>query len=213
MDSKDPLAPLETAVSVIVWLMLGFAAIMVIAFTFGSGSVAGMSRHDSQVCVEIQPGQGVPYVSTGDESGKVKGLRSGVTSNPSEIQVCDTKPGAAEIALQALTVVPALAGVVGFFVWLRFLLRRMRRDGVFADRVPHAFGMLGGALVIWAMLVWPIDGFVRAALLNRMTEDSTAIFLSANFPIVPILVGVGLMTLGRVFGQAVALRHDSEATI
>jgi hypothetical protein len=213
---KSALAPLDTTVSIILTLMVGFAVVMLIATIFGSGSIAGMRRTNPEVCVETRPGQGVGLGGNGIRPGGDGpiGLRDGVRWYPTEVEICDTAPSASTLALGGLAVAPGAVGVMGFFGLMWVVLRRARRIGVFADSIPRSLRLLGAFLLGWTLLSWVVVGLTRAALFSRMAEGrSISMFLPSDFPVVPVLVSLGLLTLAGVVTQAVALREDVEATI
>jgi hypothetical protein len=70
---------------------------------------------------------------------------------------------------------------------------------------------LGRILIAWAVLDFVVSGWVNAAMLNRMTDS--ALILTATVPWLPVLLGIALLALASVMGQAVGMRRDVEATI
>ena len=129
------------------------------------------------------------------------------------MQVCDPDPDGATRALGIAGLTVWVVAPLLFFGLLWRLLRRARREGVFADRVPGGLRFLGGLLLVWAALDFVVTGFVNAALLNRMTDDTLVLFSSSDAPWLLVLLGLALLALERVMSQAVAMRHDVEATI
>ena len=206
--SSDPLRTLELLVGVIVAVLTVLACAVLVGTVAGPGTVPGL---DAEVCVTTSA-QGDPGFRRveGESTGPV-GLTDGITWEASEVRLCDPDPDAATrtlalVGLSVWVVVPLL-----FFGLLWRLLRRARREGVFADRVPRGLRSLGGLLLLWAVLDLVVSGFVDAALITRMT-DSLVLF-TADVSLVLVFLGVVLLALAQVMAQAVTMRRDVEATI
>lgn len=207
--TSDPLRSLESAVAVVVTL-LALLSVGVLAGTLvGSGSIPGV---EAEVCVTTSE-NGMPGFRRvdGERTGPV-GLAEGITWRAAEVQVCDPDPDGATRAVAAVGLAVWVVAPLLFFGLLWRLLRRARREGVFADRVPGALRMLGRLLLVWAALDFVVTGFVNAALLARMT-DGLPLFTSGDFPWLLVLLGIALLALARVMGEAVLMRHEVEATI
>lgn len=210
---SDPLKTLEVIVGGIFLLLAAFATLSIVGSVAGSGSIPGV---DAEVCVTSSVSDGLAF-QDGDNGaapafGPMK-LRDGIRWQSQQIQLCDPEPDGATrlLGVTGLTVW-AMAPLL-FFGLLWRLLRRARRDGVFADRVPDGLRMLGGFLLGWAALSFVVTGFVNAALINKMTDDEVWFFSTDDFPWLLILLGIAFLALERVIGQAVALREDVEWTI
>ncbi|QSR32118.1 hypothetical protein CFI00_16710 [Nocardioides sp. S5] len=204
---NDPLRTLELLVGVIVSLMALLAGLVLLGTIVGTGTIPGVN---AEVCASTAGDAPAFRRAEGDSTGPV-GLGEGITWRADEVQICDPDPDGGTRALAAVGLVVWAGAPLLFFSLLWRLLRRARREGVFADRVPGGLRTLGRILVAWAVLDFFVSGLVDAALLTRMT-DSTVI-LSGDVPWLPVLVGVTLLALARVIAQAVDLRRDAEATI
>ncbi|GAA1446542.1 hypothetical protein GCM10009641_70370 [Mycobacterium cookii] len=210
MDStrgNDPLRTLELLVGMIVSVMALLAGLVLVGTVVGTGAIPGVN---AEVCASTAGDAPAFRRTEGDSTGPV-GLGEGITWRADEVQICDPDPDGATRALAVLGLVVWAGAPLLFFSLLWRLLRRARREGVFADRVPGELRTLGRILIAWAALDFFVSGLVDAALLTRMT-DSTVI-LSGDVPWLPVLVGVTLLALARVIAQAVDLRRDAEATI
>jgi hypothetical protein len=205
--SNDPLRILEVLVGMVVAVMVVLAVATLAGTALGSGTVPGLN---AEVCATGSGDQPAFRRGEGETTGPV-GLRDGITWRVDEVQVCDPDPDGATRALAGAGLVVWVGGPMVFFVMLWLFLRRARREGVFADRVPGQLRTLGRILLMWAALDFVLSGGVNAALLNRMT-DSTLI-LTATVPWLPVLLGISLLALARVMGEAVDMRRDVEATI
>jgi hypothetical protein len=204
---NDPLKVLEVLVGMVVAVMAVLAVATLAGTAFGSGSVPGLT---AEVCATSSGDQPAFRQVDGERTGPVD-LREGITWRAEEVQVCDPDPDGATRALAGAGLVLWVGGPAVFFVMLWRFLRQSRREGVFADRVPGQLVTLGRILIGWAALDFVLSGWINAALLNRMS-DSTLI-LTATVPWLPVLLGIALLALARVMGEAVGLRRDVEATI
>lgn len=204
---NDPLRTLELLVAVIVSVMALLAGLVLLGTIVGTGTIPGVN---AEVCASTAGDAPAFRRTEGDSTGPV-GLGEGITWRADEVQICDPDPDGGTRALAAVGLVVWAGAPLLFFSLLWRLLRRARREGVFADRVPGELRTLGRILIAWAALDFFVSGLVDAALLTRMT-DSTVI-LSGDVPWLPVLVGVTLLALARVIAQAVDLRRDAEATI
>jgi hypothetical protein len=203
----DPLRTLEVLVGAVVALMGVFAVAMLLAMVAGTGSIPGVN---AEVCVTAS-GDAVGVGQSDSTSAGPAGLRDGVTWRSDEVQLCDADPDVSTRALAGAGLVVWIGAPVLFFCLLWRLLRRARRDGVFADRVPGGLRTLGRLLLVWAVLDFVVSGMVDAALVNRMTDG--ALVLTGEVPWQLVLGGLALLALARVMDQAVGMRHDVEATI
>lgn len=211
--NREPLRSLELTVAGMTVVMSVLMIAVLFGAVVGSGSIPGVN---AEVCVTTTPGQGLAFNTgeTGNTAVGPVGLRDGITWRADSIQVCDPRPAAATRALGGLGLtVWALAPLL-FFGLLWRLLRRARREGVFADRIPAGLRVLGGFLLVWAALDFVVTGFVNAALLSKMTQtEDLVLFSSGDIPWLLALLGLTLLALERVIEQGVALREDSETTI
>ncbi|MEO5663937.1 MAG: DUF2975 domain-containing protein [Nocardioides sp.] len=208
----DPLKVLEILVGVIVSLMAVVTVAVCVGAIAGSGSIPGLN---AEVCVTVAPGR-VAFQETQGSTPPAMGpmhLSDGIRWHTEQVRVCDPDPDGATRALGALGLTVWVLAPLIFFGLLWRLLRRARREGVFADRVPGGLRLLGGILLVWATLDFIVTGFVNAALLNRMTDEGLTLFMSSDFPWLQILLAVALLGLERVMAQALVMRRDVEATI
>lgn len=203
----DPLRVLEVLVGIVVAVMAVLAVATAAGTAFGSGLIPGL---DTEVCATASGDEPAFRRGDGDRTGPV-GLEDGIIWRVEEVQVCDPDPDGATRALGGAGLLVWVGGPALFFTMLWRFLRRARRDGVFADRVPGQLTTLGRILIGWAALDFVVSGWINAALLNRMTDS--ALVLTATVPWLPVLLGIALLALARVMAEAVGMRHDVEATI
>jgi hypothetical protein len=203
----DSLRVLQVLVGVVVAVLAVMACGVVVGAVAGSGTIPGL---DTKVCVTTTPDERRP----GRPDAMSPGLgrpTDRVTRTVEEVQICDHRPDRATRAIAGVGLAVGLLAPLLFFGLLWRLLRRARREGVFADRVPAGLRLLGGLLLVWAALGFVVNGFVTAALLTRLT-DSVVLF-KVDVSLTLVLLGVALLALAEVMAQAVDMRHDVEATI
>lgn len=205
--SNDPLRILELLVGVVVCVMAVLAVATLAGTAFGSGEVPGVN---AEVCATGSGDQPAFRQVAGERTGPV-GLGDGITWRAEEVQVCDPDPDGPTRLLAAAGLLVWVGGPAVFFTLLWRFLRRARCEGVFADQVPDQLRTLGRVLIAWAALDFVVSGAVDAALLNRMAEST--LVLTATVPWLPVLLGIALLALARVMGEAVGLRRDVDATI
>ena len=205
--STDPLRTLEILIGVLVGLMGVFAAVMLVGTVAGTGSIPGV---DAEVCVS-GTGESLGMRTSEAATGGPADLREGVTWRADEVKICDASPDGATRALAGVGLLVWIGAPVLFFSLLWLLLRRARREGVFADRIPGRLRGLGRLLLVWAVIDFFVTGLVDAALLNRMTRGT--LVLTGEVPWQLVLSGIALLALASVMGQAVGMRRDVEATI
>ena len=206
--SKDPLRTLERLVGLIVSVMVLFASLVLVGTVAGIASIPGV---DAEVCVTTS-GETIGFRAPGEAAGPVD-LRDGVTWRAEEVKVCDPAPDGTTRALAGVGLLVWIGAPALFFALLWRLLRRARREGVFADRIPSRLRTLGRVLLGWAALDLVVSGFVNAALITRMTSDYTLVLFTADVSWLLVLLGLALLALARVMGEAVDMRRDVEATI
>lgn len=197
-------------VGVIVALMGIVAVLVLVGVVAGSSTIPGVN---AEVCVTTS-GQGTPAFRTteGDTTGPV-GLADRITWRAEEVKICDPDPGGVTRGLAAVGLAVWIGAPVLFFSLLWRLLRRARREGVFADRIPGGLRRLGTFLLVWAALDFVVTGLVDAALITRMTDEDSLVMFTGEVPLILLLLGLALLALEWVMAQAVDMRHDVEATI
>ncbi len=205
--STDPLRTLEILVGMVVSVMALVTGLAIIGTVVGTGTIPGLN---AEVCASMVGDEPAFRKGAGESTGPV-GLDAGITWRAEDVQICDPDPDGGTRALAGAGLVVWVGAPLVFFGLLWRLLRRARREGVFADRVPGDLRTLGRILIAWAVIDFFVSGVINALLLNRMTESTSV--LSADVPWLPVLVGITLLALARVLGEAVDMRRDIEATI
>jgi hypothetical protein len=107
---------------------------------------------------------------------------------------------------------PAIYGMGALtFVWL--LARRARREGFFAPSVARGLSRLGTYLAVGSVVTSLVVLVARKQLLDTMLPDGSYGQIGLDLSWSAVLFGVGLVTLGRVMGHAVAMREELDATV
>lgn len=210
--SRDPLAPIDFAVTVVTALFLLGLTALVIAISFGSGS--GLGFGGDEVCAQTRPGV-VPWGGSRAGGDHVIGLAADARAYPTDLAVCATDPGVRDRIAYGLTRWPSLLLALGFLLGLRMLIRTARRDGMFTATVAHRAGMLGWFLLAGAVVAATIEAGANGWLLQSLVTDvgSNAFLALWSVSWATLFGAVGLITIGRVLGQTVAMREELDATV
>ena len=113
---------------------------------------------NAEVCASTVGDEPAFRRTPGDTTGPV-GLGDGITWRAEDVQVCDPDPDGGTRALAGAGLVVWVGAPLVFFGLLWRLLRRARREGVFADRVPGDLRLLGRILLAWAALDFVVSGW------------------------------------------------------
>lgn len=213
--ARDPLAPIDAAVSVLTWLVAGLVALgMLLAVAAALGgpfSVFGFG--DTEVCTTAEPG---PVTFRDDVSqAAVVGLNDDARWFPAEMLICKSDPGVGLRLVASLMSAPTLLLFIGFLILTRGLIRQARRTGTFTPQVATRTRRLGWYILLGSIIAAAIEALAGGVVLQAAVEGETwlgGIFdLSTSWS--ALLVGIGLITIGRVLGQAALMQADVDATI
>jgi hypothetical protein len=213
--SRDPLAPIDTAVSVLSWLVGGLLALGVVfgvaAALGGSFSVFGFG--DTEVCTTGEPG---PVTFRNDvPQTAVVGLKDGARWFPAEMLICKSDPGVGLRLAASLMGAPTQLLFIGFLILTRGLIKQARRTGMFTPQVATRTGRLGWYILLGSIIAAAIEALAGGIVLQAAVDGE--VWLGGIFDLhtswSALLVGIGLITIGRVLGQAALLQADVDATI
>lgn len=216
MTRTDPratraLAQIDGLTSALFFLVVALLMLTVPFAVFGSGSVLGFG--DDEVCATVRPGE-VPFGAREPENAVV-GLAPDARWYTDTITICRSEPG---LALRLIGSLHPIAEV-GFFLGALFLVRRVvrhaRHRGLFAGGVATRVRTLGRFLVVAAptsaLLVAVADAVVLDAAVRGVTWRDHV--LDWDFPWAVLLVGVGLVSMAKVWAYARVLQQDVDGTI
>jgi len=223
----DPLRPIEIVVR---FLSLFFGAVLLLTLgafvTNNSPDFLGIATA-RQVCVSSWPGlvgfeePSVAHAGPTDAAGnslteyRVPGLTRAGNFNVRALDLCRFRPNLRMRALHGLTFLPNLALIVGFLICMHLLLRSAREHGLFSVEVARRVRFLGWYVVLGSLLVATVQAVARSALLGQIVTGGFR-FQTAlhqwSVSVGVLVAGVGVITIARVLGRAVALRRDVDAT-
>lgn len=211
----DPLAPFEGAVTFLSAVLLLLVLVSVPLALFGSASFVGLG--DKEACAVVQPGV-VPYgerdVQGNEDAAFIPGLHADARFSVHTLEVCDRSPGPLVKGLSVAGTAAPLVLLFGFLVLSRRLIRHAR-DGMFTTAVAARTRALGWYLLVGCLLAEAIralaDGVVLHGAVRGVGWDVG--LRRFDLPLTLIVVAAGIITVGRVLGQAVVLQADVDATI
>ena len=232
---RDPLAPVEF-VATFLLAVNTFLIVLSLAFVVLDENHSFLGEND--VCVNVSNSSPAamffaeehPTPGTDVEPGSA--VPDGVSIDASRFSVCATSvperiwsrltgvhgpaphPSTEQRWWNRLVVwPPAFYGMGALtFVWL--LARRARRDGFFVDSVARGLRRLGTYLAVGSVMTSVVVLLARKQLLDTLLPKGVGYWdIGIDLSWTTVFVGVGLVTLGRVMGHAVAMREELDATV
>jgi hypothetical protein len=216
--AKDPLGPLDAIVSVLLWLLaLGFAGGLVLSFlpggsvtTYGHDQACAVVRAELLPNADRQLDGGNPTVPSYARSSSVL---------PRDVEVCARGVSTGLNVLSLAGTFSGTALLLAFVIAATRLVRGARREGLFTTVTASRTRMLAWVLIVGSLLSHLIRAAVSVVILNRVVVDpgyhygAGALLSGFGLPLTEIVVGIGLVSVGRVLGQAVVLQREQDATI
>ncbi|NYG55717.1 hypothetical protein [Nocardioides perillae] len=212
--TKDPLAPLESVVTLLIsvfvgsLLLIGIMAGVDVArggpsgatvFGFGAGST----------CIDTRPGESLSSrignlgLARIPEADGEFGTSAG-SLRPSAWTVCLDDPTTVQyVVARADTLATATLFLVSMGLLVR-VLRRARRDGYFHTRTCNALIDLGRFLGAYGFLAGFALEWARAAVVDAVfpQRDIGSSWDVANVDWTLVVAGLGLITVARVLAEA-----------
>lgn len=207
-EARRALRPLERVVVFFGSLILIGLVIQVGYVITGHGSMLGYGDHP--VCASVSPWSVDGYQGSGHV--RMAGLAEGVTASVDSVSLCRVDPSAREEILDAIDENASFlfdAGLL-FLVWR--LLRRGRQEGVFIETFARRLSALGLYVVLGAAAVnvahtWAERELEKSLIPGGSYPDAWHISFT------PLLIGLSLITLGRLMAATVPMREELDATI
>lgn len=209
---KDPLAPLEGIVGVLLAFLVGLVLVFGVAMTFtDGGSMLGVG--DTEVCVD---NASIPMISDDGPSSsdrEILGFKAHTESRPGETTVCNTAPGVKEQVLSALSVAPTFLMFLGFLFLTNRSIKRARAEGLFTTATARRVQWLGRYLLVGLLVAAVIEWLAKGLLLSTMVEGKGWADGPAYVSIASVIGALGIVTVGRILQRAVELQDEADATI
>lgn len=226
---RDPLAPVEFLATFLLASVALTLLLTSVFALFGSGSFVG----EGQPCLQVQGGAVSAYQERQRDTGSRTSapLPTGTRLHTKLVSVCAADvpdrvwrriPGVTDPAphptaeqrwWNRLVVWPQVLYGMGAltFVWL--LARRARREGFFVPSVAQGLTRLGTFLTLGSVVTSVVVLLASKQLLDTLLPTGGYWDIGLNLSWSTLLTGVGIVTLGRVMGHAVAMREDLDATV
>ncbi|GAB49769.1 DUF2975 domain-containing protein [Mobilicoccus pelagius] len=220
---EDVLAPIEVAMQALLGLMIVWLAFTAIAPLTGAHVGFGAWGDGGIPCAPVTS-NGLTINSGGiDGEGHplaappVENLRPGVRlGEPREYLLCRDDMGPLDEALVSVPVLVDWLWTLGFLALTTALVRRGRRDGLFTDAVARGTRRLGWFVLGGAILVALVGGVLTSVETSRLVSDFPVVAgIPGNMHVdwTAIVAGCGVLTVGRILGQAVDMHRDLEGTV
>ena len=220
---KEALAPLEFITQALLGLMIAVVIGMALAPLLGARVGIGAWGDGGTPCVTASQ-DGLTIRSGGiDGDGhpltapSVENLRPGVhVGVAQEYVLCRDDMEPLDEALVSIPVLLHWLWTLGFLGASTALIRRGRRQGLFTEAVARGTRHLGWFVLGGALLVALVGGVLTSVEISRLVTD---FFVPAAIPgnmhvsWTAVIAGFGILTVGRILGQAVDMHRDLEGTI
>ena len=207
-DARRALRPFERVIVFFGGLLLVGLVIEVGYVVSGDESFFGFGA--PEVCVSSSPYQLDQYHVHGRM--RAPGLTDDVRVSVSEVDVCGTDPTTRERVLYTIDEGAASLFGAGVLVLLWRMLRRARHEGVFVDAFARRVSRLGLYVLLGAAAVNVARTWAEWELLKSLvpTGSHPGVW---HFSFTPLVLGLGLITVGRLMAATVPMREEIDATI
>ena len=143
-------------------------------------------------------------------------VQAGVSVTTSTVDVCTDHPGVGQAVCALLTFLPSFLLFLGFLILLRRLVRTAENSGVHSVQTAHGLARVGWFLLIASAASAAVEGLARSILLSTLVDsDANSGFVPGNwdFPLVPLLAGLGVLAFAQIMRAGVRMREDLEGTV
>jgi len=212
----DPLAPLEFVVTWLSALVLASVLVFIPVTVLGDGSFLGMG--DPDACTTTS--DNVVGEQGGDDGDHldlpiVHGLHTDASATLRRVEICDNSPTfGVKVAAVAESSIDLLF-LLGFLALARLAIVAARRDGVFSRTAVGRTRMLGWFLALGGLTAAVLRALLSGVVVSSAVDDVgwAGGLRGFDMPWTLVVVGLGVITVGRVLRQAVDLQDDVDATI
>jgi hypothetical protein len=207
-EARRALRPFERVVVFFGGLLLVGFVIQVGYFVSGEESFFGFGA--PEVCVSSSPSHVDQYRNNATVRGP--GLTEGVRVSVSEVAVCRTDPTSRERILASIDQGAESLFGAGVLLLLWRMLRRARHEGVFVEAFAHRVSRLGLYVLLGAAAVNVVRTWAEWQLLKSLLPlGSHPAAWHVSFT--PLVLGLGLITVGRLMAATVPMREELDATV
>ena len=205
-EARRALRPLERVVAFFCGLILVGLVIQVGLVVTGQGSFLGLG---DVVCLDVNP-----WSSDTFNGGHVHltGLAAGVTTSVQAVNLCQADPSTRERILYSIDENATWLFGVGLLFLLWRLLRHARREGVFVAAFARRVSALGLYVILGAAAVNVLGTWAEWELQKSLIPGGSH-QASWDISFTPLLVGLSLITLGRLMAATVPMREELDATV
>jgi hypothetical protein len=214
-STANALAPLEFILQVATGLIL-LVLVGQVLLTLSGGSVLG---DEGAVCVDAPihatTGTDGKRLATVQALGSGNMLKKGVDATATMVRLCDTTPSAWQQIWAGLSRWSPLAYASGFLFGAWRVTRRARRQGLFSPDTALGTLRLGlyvllGVLAMWLTKMWA-DNQLMLSMAHTHVSQTWVSFVHVSWAV--LFAGFGLLTVGRVMAQSVAMQREIDATV
>ncbi|WP_028643401.1 DUF2975 domain-containing protein [Nocardioides sp. URHA0020] len=220
--SRDPLAPIDIAVTALLALLAGGLALLAVI------AIVDLAVHGSTdvrvlgigqpTCVTAESGD-VPWGGSGAQEPPaegVVGLHTDVArQRATQAEVCLKDPTPMQQAAGSLATLGDIVFAVGGLLLVQRVVRTARRRGLFTEETADRTRQLGWFLLVMTLL-WPVlAGAGTGVVLSAAVRDVSwrRGLLSADLSYTLLVVAIGVLTFARILRQAVPLQEEVDSTV
>ena len=142
-------------------------------------------------------------------------LKPGVQATATTVRLCDISPSAWQQIWANLSRWSPLAYASGFLFGTWRVTRTAHRQGLFSPDTALGTLRLGlyvllGAVAMWLTEMWA-DNQLMLSMAHTHTTGTWLYFFHGSWPV--LFAGFGLLTIGRLMAQSVAMQREIDATV
>jgi hypothetical protein len=207
-EARRALRPFERVIVFFGGLLLVGLVIEVGNFVSGDASFFGFGA--PVVCASSSPFDLDQYPGNGYVRGL--GLTDGVRVHVSDVDVCSSDPTTGERILSSIDQGAVSLFGAGVLLLLWRMLRRARHDGVFVEAFARRVSRLGLYVLLGAAAVNVVRTWAQWELLKRLVPTGAHPGVW-HVSFTPLVLGLGLITVGRLMAATVPMQREIDATV
>lgn len=207
-EARRALRPFERVIVFLGGLILVGTLLQLANLLSGESSFLGLGTPD--VCVSVTPWSSDAF--HGIEHVRAYGLSPDTRAVVDTVELCRTGPSHGQRLLYSVDQGAAWLFGLGVIFLLWRLLRHGRRQGVFVQSFARRLTGLGLYVLLGMAVVYVARAWAEGKLVRSLMPGSDA-GLQWQFSFLPLLIGLGLITLGRVVAATVPMREELDATV